>query len=163
MSTLTTIKELILRQLEINPDISLKDAQKVIPKLTKGNFYKVKRQLKESTSRPSKHKKKTNGRKAASTPPIELPVFDEDEIDFTKEAYIKAIEAGHFNLLTGWVAFLDKTGKLQDYKTNREEALEDTFKYMTARELVLESIGHQREVDTSERKQLRSSLLETDS
>ena len=61
-----TIKELVLRQLSVDPDIRLKACQKVVPGLTKPNFYKVKRQLKDS-SRPSKPKTK-GSRKGASTP-----------------------------------------------------------------------------------------------
>ena len=91
------------------------------------------------------------------------PVFKDDEIDFTKQAYIKAIEAGQYSLLSGWVQFLDKTGKLADFRTNKEELLDETFKFMTPRELVMEAIGLQNAVDLSERKQLRNTLREQDS
>jgi hypothetical protein len=43
---LTTIKELVLRQLSVDPDISLKACKKVVPGLTKSNFYKIKKEWK---------------------------------------------------------------------------------------------------------------------
>ena len=55
-STEPTIKELVLRQLDINPNISLKDCQTVVDGLKKGNFYKIKKQLTDST--PSLPKKR---------------------------------------------------------------------------------------------------------
>lgn len=51
MSTLTTHKELVIRQLSIDPEISLKACQKVVPGLTKSNFYKIKKQWREDGGR----------------------------------------------------------------------------------------------------------------
>lgn len=43
-----TIKEMVVAQLTINPNITLKDCQTVVRGLTKPNFYKIKKQWKDS-------------------------------------------------------------------------------------------------------------------
>ncbi|MCP4648650.1 MAG: hypothetical protein GY853_01035 [PVC group bacterium] len=164
-----TIKEMVIAQFSINEDISLKDCQKVVKKLTKPNFYKIKKQYKEQGRQSIQKPRGSTQRGKANSIPPDTPShphtikYDGDDLKFTHNAYVKAIEEGKYNLLTSWVQFLDKTGKLSDYKTNKEEELEETFKYMTPRELVMEAIGHQNVVDVKERKQLRNTLQPQDS
>ena len=61
MSTLPTIKELVLRQLKINLDIPLKDCQQVVPGLKKANFYKIKKEYKEGSRQVDTTTKKGPG------------------------------------------------------------------------------------------------------
>lgn len=125
---------------------------------------KVKRRVEVRKNKPN-NKSNNKSVRGASKPSHDfiLPKFEGDEIEFAKQAFIKGIEAGNFNLISGWVQFLDKTGKLQDYKTNREEELQETFKYMTPRELVMEAIGVQREVEESVKTLLKDTSQEQDS
>jgi len=76
LSTLPTINELVLRQLEVDPDISLKACISVVPGLKKSNFYKIKKEWKEGSGRVDKKQKNHDpfikrGRGSLAQPPSE--------------------------------------------------------------------------------------------
>ena len=54
---MTTLKELVIRQLEVDPDISLKACISVVPGLKKSNFYKIKKEWKLGSGQVDKKKK----------------------------------------------------------------------------------------------------------
>ncbi len=60
MFTLKSIKHLVLAQLSIDPTISLKSCQLVVPGLKKDNFYKIKRE-RNKPNKQSKQKNKPRG------------------------------------------------------------------------------------------------------
>ena len=136
-----TIKDLVLRQLEVNPDISLKDCQKVVPKLTKPNFYKIKRQWVELNGIPKKRiHKKTNGRKgtnktSSTSNDIALPdrpKYDGQDLNkFILEKLIFLAEhTDDIRSLQALMNFSKETGQLKDYKTQDKEAILSSFKSM---------------------------------
>ena len=75
---------MVLRQLEIQPDISLKDCQKVVPGLKKDNFYKIKRQLKNKSKQSKKSKPRGSTQRgnadhsSNNAPPSHPPTFIDD-------------------------------------------------------------------------------------
>ena len=54
---MTTLKELVIRQLEVDPDISLKACISVVPGLKKSNFYKIKKEWKLDSGQVDKKNK----------------------------------------------------------------------------------------------------------
>lgn len=61
---------MVIAQLRISPNISLKDCQTVVPNLSKPNFYKIKKQYKDSL--PKSIQKPSRSRSDAD-PPKSLP------------------------------------------------------------------------------------------
>ena len=76
------IKKQVLRQLEINPKISLKDCQKVVEGLKKDNFYKIKRENKPKNKQKNKPRGSTQRGNAAysssNAPPSHPHAFIDD-------------------------------------------------------------------------------------
>ena len=70
MFTLPTIKEMVLAQLSINPDISLKDCQKVVKGLKKSNFYKIKRERELPSEQSEQPRGKKRDTSKNSIPPV---------------------------------------------------------------------------------------------
>lgn len=103
-----TIKELVLRQLEVDPEISLKNCQKVVKGLKKDNFYKIKRELKKR-NKPGKPKGKH--KENQGNPPLFPPVLNEDKLlKMDWRDLIKLAALGKIELNIPALNFYEKQG-----------------------------------------------------
>ena len=146
-----TIKELVIRQLEVDPDISLKACISVVPGLKKSNFYKIKKEWKLASGQVDKKRKprgstqrgKTNNSSIRDTP-SHPHAFSKEElinklsspVEFVQsiivEELMKTRDVRWAQLFT---TILDKTKKL-DYNTINEQKWLSQAKSMTMDDIV---------------------------
>lgn len=146
---MVTIKEKVLAQLLINPDISLKDCQIVVEGLKKDNFYKIKRERNKpkKKGKQGKQKKSQHGEKASrpnkngeipgSSPGQGTIKYNGKDLNkFILEKLIDISEkTNDIRAIATLMNFSKETGQLRDYKSQAKEDILTSFKLMDFRTL----------------------------